>query len=95
MVQQSGGTLPVKSSRTCVVYDSESGHVHHIHQVVTIEGSHEPSESQIEAHAISLAQRKWRHAARFKAMHVPPDSVQPHQLYAVDVKTHKLVAKNK
>lgn len=93
MLPQSGGTIPVKSSRACVVYDADTGHVRHIHQVVTLEGGREPTEPEIEAHAMQLAQRKEGRAGKFKALHVPSESVQPHQLYAVDLKTRALVAK--
>ena len=92
---QSGGTIPVKSSRACVVYDARNGHVHHIHQVVTFEGGHEPNESLIEAHAIELAERRMPRAAKLKALHVASDKVHPHQFYAVNLKTHSLVTKQK
>jgi hypothetical protein len=95
MVQQSGGTVPVKSSRACVVYDADTGHVHHIHQVVTLEGGREPNESEIEAHAMALARRKERRAGRFKALHLAADAVRPHQLYTVDLKTRALVVKQR
>lgn len=95
MEQQSVGTVPVESSRACVVYDADTGHVHHIHQVVTFDGGREPNEAEIEAHALELARRKERRAGRFKALHLPSESVRPHQLYAVDLKTRALVVKQK
>jgi hypothetical protein len=92
-MEQSDGILPVKSSRACVVYDADTGHVHHIHQVVTFEGGREPTESEIEAHAMTVARRKERRAGRFKALHMAAEAVRPHQLYTVDLQTRALVVK--
>ena len=95
MPQQSGGTVPVKSSRACVVYDTHTGHVQHIHQVVTFEGGREPTEAEIEAHAISIAQREERHKGTLKVLHVATEAIQPGHLYAVDLKSNTLVAKKR
>ena len=93
-VNQSGGTVPVKSSRACVVYDAGNGHEHRIRQVVAFEGRMEPFESQIKAHALQLANAT-RQATRPKTLDVASDEVHPYQLYAVDLKTNTLVAKQK
>jgi len=93
--QESGGTVPVKSSRTCVVYDPDSGRVHHVHRVVTLEDGQEPSERQIEAHAMEILKRKGRSTEKLKALHLPSDKVEMQQLMSVDPKTGSLISKPK
>ncbi len=91
----SGGTVPVKSSRTCIVYDAESGRVHHVHQVVTLEGGQEPTEAQIEAHAMEIVRRKGKPTQKLKMLHLPSEKIPMHQLLAVDPKTKTLVSRTR
>lgn len=85
----SGGTAAVKSSRTCIVYD-ESGRVHHVHRVVTLEGGREPSEAQIEADALNILKRHGKPVEKMKMLHLPSDKVPMHELLAVDPGTKRL-----
>jgi hypothetical protein len=95
MAVQSGGTGRVRSARACVVYDAESGRVHHVHQVVTFEGGREPDEHEVEAHALALVRKRGFHAGNLMVLHVAHDAIQPRTLYAVDVRTRSLVIKER
>ena len=85
-----GGTVPVKSSRTCIVYDGETGRVHHIHEVVTLEGGREPGEAQIEADAMEIVNRKGKNVAKLRTLHLPTEKVPEGGLLTVDLKTKTL-----
>lgn len=92
-MQASGGTVPVQSSRVCVVYDSENGKVHHIHEVITLRGGREPTEAQIEAHAMAIVKRKGHRAERLSVLHLPSEKVPRHRACIVHPKTKALVPK--
>jgi hypothetical protein len=93
MTQHYGGNQKVRSASSCVVYDSESGRIHHIHHNVTLEGGHEPNQQEIEAHALAQLSDRGIKGGHLAAIHVEPDSIKPGSIYAVDPKTRKLVAK--
>jgi hypothetical protein len=48
----------VRSVKACVVFDSASGAVRHVHQVVTIEGARETPDDEVRRRALSLAQEQ-------------------------------------
>ena len=86
-----GGTIPVKSSRACVVYEADSGEISHIHEVVTLEGGQEPTEAQIEADVTEMLKRIGKPTEKLSMLHVPSESVQTHPLLSVDPRTKSLI----
>jgi hypothetical protein len=48
----------VESVKGCVVFDSASGAIQHIHQVVTIEGAEETPDDEVTRRALSLARER-------------------------------------
>jgi hypothetical protein len=91
MSLQSIGTAPVESSRACVVYDADTGLIHHIHRVVTLAGGREPTEQENENHAMALLEAKGRKTRALRALHVAGNAIDPHRRYAVEPKTQKLI----
>ena len=91
----SGGTVPVKSSRACVVYEPDSGRISHIHEVVTLEGGEEPTEAQIEAFVMEMLKRMGKPTEKLNILHVPSESVQTHALLSVDPRTKSLISRPK
>jgi hypothetical protein len=86
-----GGTVPVCSHKSCVVYDSNSGRVHHVHHFITLEEGGEPSEQEVGDEAISLLAESGVHGPHLKVLHVQPDAMKAGTFYAVDCKSLKLV----
>lgn len=84
--------MPVRSNKLCVVYDPESGRMHHLHRVVTFEGGSEPSPEQIAADALKAFHglHAGRHG-KFETLHVDHDAIEPGKKYRVDVQTKRLV----
>jgi len=95
MTEHSGGSVPVHSVKSCVVYDEVSGEIHHVHHVVTLEGGRESTDAEIEAFAISRARVHIPDSKGVRALHVAADALQPGELYAVDPKNRGLVKKGK
>lgn len=89
----SGGTVSVQSSRACIVYDSDSGRIHHVHEVITFKGGREPTEDEIGADAMNIVRRKGHPTEKLGVLHLPSDKVPRKQAYAVDLRTMELVAK--
>jgi hypothetical protein len=95
MSRHFGGTLPVKSSKACVVYDADTGQIHHIHGVITLVGGREATEHESEARAMALLEAKGRKTSALQALHVAGDAIEPHRRYAVEPKTRQLIVKEK
>ena len=84
--------MTVRSKKACVVYDAETGRMHHLHRVVTFEGGREPSDDEIAAAALRAFQEL--HADRrgaFETLHVDHAAVEPGVKYRIDVHKKKLV----
>jgi hypothetical protein len=92
-MQRFGGNVPVHSARVCVIYDREGGHIRHIHEVITLEGGREPSEREIEAHAMEMVKRKGDDPHGLGVLHVSSDRLDRRQAYRVDPSTRTLVPK--
>jgi hypothetical protein len=55
----SGSTgYQVRSVQACVVFDTESGEIHHVHQVVTMEGAEATSDDEVKQRALSFARQR-------------------------------------
>lgn len=92
-MQASGGTIPIQSSRACIVYDAQSGKIYHVHEVITLQGGREPTEAQIEAHAMAIVKRKGYPEERLSILHMPLEELPRRRAYIVDLKTKALVPK--
>ncbi len=88
----SGATVPVQSIKTCVVYDSATGQIHHQHHVLTLVGGREPAEDEIARDALEAV--KSRHDApkgNLQVLHVRHDAMEQEKKYRVDVEKRELV----
>ena|SRR6266496_4399803 len=90
-----GGTVPVRSHKTCVVYDSNNGRIHRVHHFITLEGGKEPSDEEVGNQAISLLAERGIHGPRLKVLHIEPQTIHALTVYAVDLKNLKLIEKQK
>ena len=95
MSQNFGGTGLVHSAKTCVVYEVNSGRIHHVHHTVTLEGGQDPTEREIEAHARDFVSKRGVKSGNLNVIHVAHDAMQSGTLYTVDPKTRSLVMKRK
>jgi hypothetical protein len=57
--RMSGSTgYRVRSVQACVVFDTASGEIHHVHQVVTMEGAEATSDDEVKQRALSFARQR-------------------------------------
>jgi hypothetical protein len=47
-----GGPEKPESHHACVVYDRQTGQIHHIHQVINLSGAKAPSQAEMEQRAL-------------------------------------------
>jgi len=86
------GMLPRKVAKV-LVYDFETGKLHHMHQHITLEGGIEPDHEQLEKAALENAMiRQGRDASRMRFLHIhDQNAMQPGTRYQVDVRNLALV----
>ena len=87
----SGATVPVRSIKSCVVYDSTTGQIHHQHHVLTLVGGREPAEDEIARDALQAV--KSRHdppKGSLQVLHVRHDAMEKEKKYRVDVNKKEL-----
>jgi hypothetical protein len=48
----------VRSVKACVVFDTASGEIQHVHQVVTMEGAEETSDDEVKRRALLFARQR-------------------------------------
>jgi hypothetical protein len=57
--RMSGSTgYQVQSVQACVVFDTASGEIHHVHQVVTMEGAEATSDDEVKQRALLFARQR-------------------------------------
>jgi len=95
MLQQFGGTSRVHSEKTSVLYDRDSGRIHHVHHTVTLEGGQESSEKEIETHMLEVMKNRGKQTQNLQVIHVARDAMKPDYLYRVDPKSRSLVQARK
>ena len=80
-----GATVAVQSIKSCVVYDSESGQIHHHHSVLTLVGGKEPTDDQIGHDALrALGRRPKAITGKPYVLHVAYNALEPGKRYRVD-----------
>ncbi len=90
----SGGNIGPKSIETYVVYDGDTGEIHHVHQVVTFEGA-EGGRRDAESQARSFVEKRLAFAQNLKVLPIPNDALRPGIIHAVDVNTKALIVKER
>jgi hypothetical protein len=85
----------VRSEKVCVLFDPSDGTIHHVHRVVTMEGTEETPERDIEKRAHHLAREFGLDAAKLHALHVDGSKIEPNTMYTVDAVKRRLVAVKK
>jgi alpha-ketoglutarate-dependent taurine dioxygenase len=92
-VQKAGATLPIHSLKACVVYDTATGRIHHIHRVMTLEGGREPSTETIAEDALrALRSLPNPPDGALDILHVHHDAIEPNKRYRVNLRSKTLVA---
>jgi hypothetical protein len=81
----------VRSVKCCVVYDSKSGAIHHVHRIATMEGGYETPDDRVEARTLEVAAELGIDKATVRTLRVEPNQLKPGASYSVDVGTHSLV----
>jgi hypothetical protein len=94
----------VRSVKACVVFDSATGEVRHVHQVVTIEGAEETSDDEVTRRALSLARERLESGialpgeqavraveGELEALPVDPSQLDVTRQQRVDLQTKSLV----
>ena len=103
--RMSGSTgYQVQSVQACVVFDTASGEIHHVHQVVTIEGAEPTSDDEVKQRALSFARQRLESGTplpgeqtvrnvegELEALQVDPSLVDRIRPQRVDPKTRTLV----
>jgi hypothetical protein len=85
-VNRAGATIPVKSKKACVTYDSSNGRIHHHHYVLTLVGGREPTEDEIAVDAIRIvAKRRNPPGGELRVLHVHHEALEPGKQYRVDL----------
>jgi hypothetical protein len=87
------GNMEVQSDRACVVYDSKTGRILHVHRVITLRGGEDPTGPQIEARALELMIKGKRKAAKVKTLLVDPQRLGAGSVHRVNIRTRSLVLK--
>jgi hypothetical protein len=91
-MNKSGGTAPIQSIKTCVIYESESGLIRHRHTVVTLVGGREPAPDQIAADARrAFGDLPNAPGSALDVLHVHHEAIEPGRRYRVDPGEKKLV----
>jgi hypothetical protein len=91
MTRFSNSAPPVKSARSCVLYDSHSGRILHIHQAVVLEGGETPTEAELESTARAMLGGRDAEPSKVVALHLAHADFKPRTAYTVDVATEALV----
>jgi hypothetical protein len=100
-----GGTdQSVRSVQACVVFDSVTGEILHVHQVITMEGAEETSDDEVTRRALSLAREQLESGTalpgeqtirtvegELETLKVDPLQLRVAEPHRVDVRTRSLV----
>jgi hypothetical protein len=87
------GSATISSELTCVVDNSSTGEVIHIHRITNIEGARNPSNEEIEGRALDLAVRidERRDRSVLATMFVSPKELASGAHFKIDLARKKLV----
>lgn len=94
----------VRSVKASVVFDTASGEIQHVHQVVTMEGAEETSDDEVMRRALSFARQRLESGTalpgeqavipldgELEALQVDPSQVEVARPQRVDLQTRSLV----
>ncbi|HLY05846.1 MAG TPA: hypothetical protein VKR31_08875 [Rhizomicrobium sp.] len=70
--------LQPSRTRTCVLYDSATGHIVHVHKEITLEGGLERNDNEIEQRTRHFAARRGRSGDTLKVVFVEAMPPTPH-----------------
>lgn len=87
----SRGRQRVARERACVLYDRQTGAIHHIQHVVVMEGGHDPDEHEIDAMCRRALTKRGRAHDGLDTLHVHRDAFRPFKVYRVDPARKTLV----
>ena len=90
------GGVEVKAHQACVVFDTRSGAVAHIHESITLQGAEPPSPEALAAQALDHFRAFARETQLTRldtvdVLHVPPEGLASGGTVTVDLRTRRLV----
>jgi hypothetical protein len=77
-----GGPEKPESHHACVVYDRQTGQIHHIHQVINLRGAKAPSQAEMEQRALQHTPKSA--STDLAVLVVPPTHFVRGKTYHVD-----------
>jgi argonaute-like protein implicated in RNA metabolism and viral defense len=86
------GNHKIQGERCCIVFESASGKIRHVHRVITMLGGTERGEKEIAERALALAKKHGATGAKLDVIHIDPKTVEARGHYRVDLKNRTLVA---
>lgn len=90
-----GGTVPVESCKSCVVYDASSGRIHHTHHAIVLKGGRPLADAEVAATALGLMRNRGVDVSGLRILHTTPEAMEGGTVYAVDVAKRILIAQRK
>ena len=91
MLFQTAGVMEIESERAYVVYDTQTGHIVHVHQVMTFRGASSGSRDEEAARAMELAGQFGHRPDGLRAFAVAPGELDLRVPQRVDLKTVRLI----
>jgi hypothetical protein len=93
MVLSTPNVPSIISDQLCVVFDSDTGNILHMHRVATLEGADTVSEESISATALDYAKTNLstRYSGSMDTTIVDPDQLEPNMHYKVDLDSRRLI----
>jgi hypothetical protein len=91
MRRLSTGQPHVRSVQCYVVFDRSDGRIHHIHEVITLEGAESQPDTEVKKRALALVAERGIDTTGLGTIAVDPEAIKPGKRYAVDTATSILV----
>ncbi|MCK8495835.1 hypothetical protein M0L20_28475 [Spirosoma sp. RP8] len=92
LIQTAGLRTRPQQTRTCIVYNGETGEIDHIHTVVTMEGAPVRGQREIEAEAMTLARQQGIKLTKPKTLFVNElPRFRPERRLKIDLAKLKLI----
>jgi hypothetical protein len=85
------GNVSIASDEAWVVYHATTGHIHHVHRVITMPGGTKPKPAEIKTRAMELA-RKGGGESPLEILMVPHEKFHLAATHKVDPKKKSLLS---
>src|SRR5262245_13815151 len=92
MTLQATDNIAIQSDKAWVVYDAQTGRIHHVHRVITLQGGVEPNPREIEDRVMAIADERGMPRAQVRMLAVSPAQLQPGARHRIDPTQGTLVS---